>query len=83
MNKYEEELSEIYSYDGCKLELEDLPLTKELVELHTPKKVIPRFKTNNGIDEYIGADCPNCELFLIDEYSFCHDCGQALDWSDR
>ena len=81
MNKYEEELSEIYSYDGCKLELEDLPLTKELVELHTPKKVI------DGV-------CPNCKLdtgTMVQDYygdtirinKFCSNCGQALDWSDR
>ena len=26
--------------------------------------------------------CPNCKDFISRTYTYCHKCGQALDWSD-
>ena len=26
--------------------------------------------------------CPNCKDFISRVYTYCHKCGQALDWSD-
>ena len=62
---------------------------KELVELHTPKKVIKTFSKYEGYypQSNYWADCPNCKktCYYDNETNdkFCPNCGQALDWSDR
>ena len=83
MNKYEKE----------KIMLVDLSVIFDqetgdyiamLLERATPKKSIPRYKKiyTSDIEEYDSSDCPSCDLNLVDEYNFCPDCGQALDWSE-
>ena len=32
----------------------------------------------NGGEEFY--KCPNCKGFLSQKYTYCHKCGQALDW---
>jgi hypothetical protein len=86
MNKYEQAFSEImlstlYDVDISK----QYKIIKKLVERTILKKTIPRYFITmpSNLEEYGGADCPVCGLFLEDEYQYCPDCGQALDWSDE
>ena len=96
MNKYQEQLNQIikeyyqlgdiihdlYKYadypDNIKCDL-----LKELVDKATPKKLHKKANLTNKI-------CPTCYLiFSLDKYdrheknNHCHNCGQALDWSEN
>jgi hypothetical protein len=51
-----------------------MELFEELVERGTPKK--PTF-----VESYPSGECPNCET-SIGGRNYCHNCGQAIDWSD-
>lgn len=77
---------EIYRKD-----IEALKKALELFEKQVPKKVKKEFVTVNGCITCFETDvCPVCgNDFYIEDlgqtmyYSFCRDCGQALDWSDN
>lgn len=66
---------------------EDLQTIKEALEKQIPKK--PDYE-GDGFDEdgYLIYDtwiCPNCGKHYevdYDDYDFCPECGQTLDWSD-
>ena len=85
MSKYTEALSSIYftmhnrvkprALGHC--EDKNLELLEELVERATPKK-----PTSEKEIFYL---CPVCNEFVGDEYdsdNYCHNCGQAIDWSE-
>ena len=48
---------------------------KKLVDKATPKK--PTF-----VESYPSGECPNCDE-SIGGRNYCHNCGQALDWSEN
>ena len=65
-------------------------LDKEIIEKQIPKKPTPhkvdveKIKIGNvnwckGTTIYY---CPNCKDFISRVYTYCHKCGQALDWGD-
>ena len=85
MSKYKEALSSIYftmhnrvkprALGRC--EDKNLELLEELVERATPKKPTS--------EEEIFYLCPVCNELVGDEYdsdNYCHNCGQAIDWSE-
>ncbi len=47
----------------------------------TPKKTTKRQYVPNGTLVY--GHCPNCDCFTKNFFKYCHNCGQALDWSDE
>lgn len=61
---------------------------KKLVDKATPKKP---FYEADGYDEngeliYDTWICPNCNHYYevdYDDYDYCPNCGQAIDWSDK
>lgn len=61
---------------------------KKLVDKATPKKP---FYEADGYDEngeliYDTWICPNCNHYYevdYDDYDYCPNCGQRLDWSDK
>lgn len=63
----------------------------EALEKQVPKKVKKEFVTVNGCITCFETDvCPVCgNDFYIEDlgqtmyYSFCPDCGQALDWGEN
>ena len=65
---------EIFVDDKTALEMAIQALEKQI-----PKKVIWKYA-------FYWACCPNCGNDICDEeneeFKFCSDCGQALDWSD-
>lgn len=74
--------------------LQDIAACKmgiQALEKRIPKKVKREFITENGCITCFETDvCPACgNDFYIEDlgqtmyYSFCPDCGQALDWSDE
>ena len=71
-------------------DLEALKMAVEAPEKQVPKKVKKEFVTVNGCITCFETDvCPVCgNDFYIEDlgqtmyYSFCPDCGQALDWSE-
>ena len=74
--------------------LQDIEACKagiQALEKQMPKKVKREFITVNGCITCFETDvCPACgNDFYIEDlgqtmyYSFCPDCGQALDWSDE
>lgn len=62
-------------------DIEALKVGITALEKQIPKKVI----WENEIFSW--AYCPNCGSDMCDKYNdefqFCPDCGQALDWSDE
>ena len=74
--------------DICKdVEIWKFKCLQKLSLLETPKKV------TLSVDAYVDGDiyydtasCPTCDCVFEDETDFgfnhCHNCGQALDWSD-
>lgn len=77
----------------------DISTLSELVELATPKKPAfdktwedeetkDIYNEDGSINENI-CKCPNCHKRSIYDFEYgvrfnhCHECGQALDWSDE
>ena len=52
----------------------------EALEKQIPKKPI---SLGEDIDRDVGQ-CPNCKEIIdtYEDYKYCSDCGQAIDWSD-
>ena len=77
---------EIYKKD-----IEALQMAIQALEKQVPKKVKKEFVTVNGCITCFETDvCPVCgNDFYIEDlgqtmyYSFCPDCGQALDWGEN
>ena len=76
---------------ACKKDNEDfaaIQMAISALEYRIPKK--PDYE-GDGYDEngnliYDTWMCPNCGKYYEidhDDYDFCPDCGQALDWSDE
>ena len=71
-------------------DIEALKVGISALEKQIPKKVKREFATEGGCITCFETDvCPACgKDFYIEDlgqtmyYSFCPDCGQALDWSD-
>ena len=63
-----------------------LEMAIQALEKQIPKKVIWENAKNGKIYAFYWACCPNCGNDICDEeneeFKFCSDCGQALDWSD-
>lgn len=87
-NKFEEAIKQL-SYDdtayGGKCTPEVRKIAIEALEKQIPKK--PTFEGDgywNGKLVYDTWICPNCEKDYeveYDEYDYCPNCGQAIDWS--
>ena len=73
MNKYEKELEDIKSII---LPIELLHL-QELVELHTPKKVIKINTLYNRAEIVYNFRC-DCRGLLQKNFKFCPNCGKSL-----
>lgn len=79
-----------YDKDIYDCDKEALEFAVKAVEKQVPKKVKREFATEGGCITCFETDvCPTCgDDFYIDDlgqtmyYSFCPDCGQALDWTD-
>ena len=65
-------------------------IMKETLEKNKPKKAIPHIvDVDKILIDKVGwckgttiYHCPNCKDFISRTYTYCHKCGQALDWSD-
>lgn len=53
----------------------------EALEKQIPKKPI---SLGEDIDRDVGQ-CPNCKEIIdtYEDYKYCSDCGQAIDWGDE
>lgn len=95
MNKYWEALSSLHDFVGGEIgcaaiffeidgiTYEALDTVEELVEKATPKKPNDLIYHNDGYIKFFAGKCPNCETVVNDDYSFCFECGQAIDWSEE
>ena len=55
---------------------DDASLLYELVNKEKPAKALK-------IDEFNDLRlCPNCDCFVEENYSYCRNCGQKIEWSD-
>lgn len=98
-SKYQEALDrvkEIYIYLCDEFNLkksavkmnDDIEVLQELVDKAVPKKP---FYEADGYDEngeliYDTWICPNCNHYYevdYDDYDYCPNCGQVIDWSDE
>lgn len=58
----------------------------EVLEKQIPQKVISDSRKLRAprVTRFAWFRCPNCEYDISDErkdeFDFCHNCGQALDW---
>lgn len=57
-----------------------LLMCKEALEKQIPKKTTKRQYVPNGTLIY--GRCPICYYFAKNDFKYCGNCGQALDWSD-
>lgn len=70
----------------CELFMDKSALEKQIPKKPIPHKVdVEKIKIGNanwckGTTIYY---CPNCNDFISKSYTYCHKCGQALDWSDN
>ena len=71
--------------DGVEQAMKECELTigmtlKEAVEKQIPKKALDI----EGDYTALYGSCPNCKNIVCDneDYKYCNECGQALDWSD-
>lgn len=81
----------VHSESACKKDNEDLAAIQ--MAISALKKQIPKKPDyeGDGYDEngniiYDTWICPNCNHNYeadYDDYDFCPNCGQALDWSDE
>lgn len=67
---------------------ESIKIIKELVDKERPLTVSYDYDGYaDGYPVYDMATCPNCErIFEVDveeEYKYCPNCGQKLDWSRK
>ena len=84
MNKYQEALKLAYEmmnaadFGSAKRGCEALKVLQELADKATSKKII------KYSHRYKSGVCPNCYILV---YSFmntyCQNCGQKLDWSEK
>ena len=89
-NQLEELIKDRESFMVGDYDKEALEFAVKAVEKQVPKKVKREFATEGGCITCFETDvCPTCgDDFYIDDlgqtmyYSFCPDCGQALDWTD-
>ena len=85
MNKYQESLDRIDQYrvnKNLKIDIKDILTLQELVDKQTPKKVINKHKEYVFPKKYrLSGLCSNCKNH-VNESKYCHNCGQALDWSE-
>lgn len=66
--------------DDWKEQLEICKLAKSALEKQIPKRAILDVIFPSGIEWYL---CPTCNHNNVEKSdSYCHACGQALDWSD-
>lgn len=58
-----------------------IDMAKEALEKQIPKKPI---SLGEDIDRDVGQ-CPNCKEIIdtYEDYKYCSDCGQAIDWRDE
>lgn len=89
-NQLEELIKDRESFMVGDYDKEALEFAVKAVEKQIPKKVKTQFYEVGGVITCFETDvCPTCgDDFYIDDlgqtmyYSFCPNCGQALDWSD-
>lgn len=86
MNKYQEALDNVYEelkrrplVFESRLLKTSKPLLQELVDKATPFK--PLNKEIEGVNFVHYGQC-KCGCEVWENYEFCTDCGQALDWSE-
>lgn len=62
----------------------DLQTIKKALEKQIPKKpdLLGDGYDDSGNLVYDTWTCPCCETLYYDDYKFCPECGQAIDWSD-
>lgn len=75
MNEYEQAIWNFRVTKPAGHLLDETKLLQELVDLHTPTKHL-RSRYDNM--------CPSCKgstLEQNDNANYCHQCGQALDWT--
>lgn len=60
-----------------------MPNNTHLINKEHEQKVIFTIKTLNDRDFYI-SQCPSCDYYLDanQQFNYCPNCGQKLDWSE-
>lgn len=79
-NKYQKALKRIRN-DYLNNHNPDCDILEELVEKATPKKAKPMYIPLVSTP----YRCPCCGTLVkneIEEFNYCHNCGQAIDWRD-
>lgn len=73
--------------DVFKQDIEALKVGISSLKKQMSKKVIWENEKNSKAYLFSWAYCPNCGSDMCDkhneEFQFCPDCGQALDWSEE
>ena len=95
-NKYQEAFKRLKNdieRGNCDYNVEPyLNILQELVDKETPMKVIEKYahKERDYLNEcsfvyteVIIGNCPNCWEDINENYTYCPNCGQKLDWSDE
>ena len=81
MNKYIEALDFVKKHLDSKHDLERVEVLQELIDKATPKKAKPLYLPL----VFTPYRCPCCGTLLNskkEKFNYCHNCGQAIDWSE-
>ena len=93
MNKIEITFAKAYINCKCDKNDDEYKTIVSALEKQIPKKPTPHIVEPVEAPVKIGNMnwgrgttiyyCPNCKDFISRTYTYCHKCGQALDWSDQ
>ena len=82
MNEYQEALDFAKKHLDSKQDLEKVEVLQELVNKATPEKAKPMYLPLVSTP----YRCPCCGALVkseIEEFNYCHNCGQAIDWRNE
>lgn len=88
MNDFQAALNRIkldkYNSWNNESKVDDCNKLQELTDKATPRKVRRFEEIVNGRVDYHRESCDVCDtvLFEYEAPRYCHECGQALDWSE-
>jgi hypothetical protein len=86
MSKYQEALNNIIEYVKEEVlvdYIEEFNHLQELVYRITPMKPLNQSWHKMSNYGYMSGECPVCKKRIEQNEMFCHNCGQALDWSEK
>ena len=82
LRKLSESLRQTQAFDNLNQLDKDIDEIEKIFDKATPKKAKPMYLPLVSTP----YRCPCCDTLVrseIEKFNYCHNCGQAIDWSDE